>query len=207
MSGLLNRYPPLFERLFRALGIRGPLPDSLTWEAQLGVNLLDLSRPEYSWLWREQRYVYGHTVSPVAAQNSVSIIGLPSTASALLVIDKIRIWNANAGTQSFGLLTDSASAGAAVNRVCGLDTRADLSTTAVARPQSQVFAHNAALGFPGGAARFQLAANTELVLNSEATPWVLRPGTFLWLQDENVNLSLNVQYFVRERQPSDSELS
>ncbi len=207
MAYVESRYAPLFERLFRALGLRGPIPSLVTWEAQTGITLLDLTAPEYSWLWREQRYMYGLVVAAVAAQNSVAIISNPSSSTALVVIERIRVHNSNGAVQTLGFITDTATAGVQSGRVQGQDTRADNGTTALPRPQSQAFTNNAALAYPASAASFQIGNGASQEIVTPQTPFVLRPGSALWVQDSSVNQSLQIQVWLRERIASDTELS
>lgn len=205
MTFIENRYPQLAERLFRALGLRGPLSSLVTWEAQVGINLADFSRPEYAWLMREQRYVGSAQQPAVAAQNS--IIVLQNSGSNLVIIDRLQLENRNAGSITVGLNTDSATFGAASSRVMGLDTRADLSTTAVPRPTLLAFAGTQVLALPASSPAWNLSSSEVRDLTTPETPIVLKPGTTLWIQVSAVNLQLDAKYWWRERVPSDSELS
>ena len=202
---LLNRYPQMFERLFRALGIRGPLPDSIAWESQLGVQLLDLSRPEYSWLWRETRYVASLQQAASVGNNSVVIIA--NQGSQLVTIDRLRVSNRNAGSLLFGMNTDTATAGGALSRVMGLDTRQDISTTAPPRPQVTLFANAAVVALPATSPSWQINTGVDVDVFTPDFPCILRPGTTLWVQTQAVNTALDVSVWWRERAPSDSELS
>lgn len=206
MSLLENRYPPLFERLFRALGLRGPIGSLVTYEAQTGINMLDLTRPEYAWLWREQRYVGTFAQAAVAAQNSVGII-VNSSTTRLVMIDRLRLTNRNAASVIYGLNTDTASAGVQTTRIMDQDTRSALSTVLGARPIAQLFNHAAAIALPATSPFVQLSTGVESDIIDPSCPVVLRPGTALWLQTSNVNVALDALIYWREREFSDTELS
>lgn len=203
MSYVESRYPSLAERLFRALGLRGPLSSLVTWEAQVGLNLADFSKPEYAWLARELRYVGSAQQGAVAAQNS--ILTLSNTGLQLVILDRIQLENRNAGSITVGMNTDTATFGAASARTMGLDTRQDLSTT-VARPTLAAAVGTQVLALPASSPAFNLAASEVRDIITPDTPVVLRPGTVLWLQVSAVNLQLDAKYWWRERTPSDSEL-
>lgn len=202
---LNNRYPPLFERVFRALGIRGPLPDELSWLTQMGVQLVDFSRAEYAWLWREARYI--GTLQQAASVGNNSVVILSNESRKLVAIDRLRISNRNAGSIIVGMNTDTAAAGAAVTRFMGLDTRQDISTTLAPRPTLKLYANAAVVAFPASSPSWSLSSSQEIDVLTPDQPLVLRPGTTLWLQTSAVNLQLDVTAWWRERDPSDSELS
>ena len=205
MSYVENRYPQLAERLFRALGLRGPLSSLVTWESQVGINLADLTRPEYAWLMRETRYVGSAQQAAVAAQNS--IITFANTGRNLITIDRLQVENRNAGSITVGINTDVAAFGAASARVMGLDTRQDVSTSPVPRPTLAAAAGSQVLALPATSPAWNMSSSEVRDLLTPDTPLVLKPGTVLWVQVSAVNLQLDVKLWWRERAPSDSELS
>ena len=204
-GALRSRYAPIMERLFRALGIRGPLPEDLAWQSQLGVTLLDLTKPEYAWLGREARYVGTMQQAAIVGNNSVVIISNPGTQ--LVTLELVRIYNRNAGSLIVGWNTDTATAGVAATRFMGLDTRQDISTTLAPRPTVQLFTNAAVVAFPATSPSIQMNSGTTEDIAAPAHPIVLRPGTTLWIQTAATNIQLDVGVWWRERAPSDSELS
>lgn len=206
MASLENRYPPLFERLFRALGLRGPIGSEVSYAAGTSIDLLDLTKPEYTWLSREFRYMAGIDVS--ASVGNQSIIGiLNASTDRLVVVERAAIFNPGAAVINCGCNTDTASTGATSGRVMGLDTRQDISTTLAPRPTAQPFSNAAAVALPATSPFFRVNVNQYLELASPDIPIVLRPGTAWWVQTGATNTALQALLSWRERQISDSELS
>jgi hypothetical protein len=86
----------------RSLALKGALPQFLNGEYQAGINLLDLTDPEYQYLRRFQRFQGGAAVGAVAAQYSYVAIGRNgSSRDMIAVVEKIVIANIGAANQQF----------------------------------------------------------------------------------------------------------
>jgi hypothetical protein len=110
LAALLLGQPDLSERLMRALGLKGTLPQFLDRKFSPGVTVEDLTKPEYSWLRRETLWEAGQAVPAVAADFGVGTVGPKSGMAGrttIFVVEQVTLSNtaATATSLRFGLIS------------------------------------------------------------------------------------------------------
>jgi hypothetical protein len=92
--------PDLADQLFRALQLKGPLPNELDRHYQLGINALDLMDPEYRYLRREA-LAYGGALVAAGGAGNFGFGSLRGAADKVIVLDEVHLANPTAATIQF----------------------------------------------------------------------------------------------------------
>lgn len=152
--------------------------------------------PEMLWHQGWRRYSRGFQVGAVAAQNGQARIGLQSTSTSILVLEKVVVSTAGAAgqvTYNTGTAIGSTSLGTIVaNTAAFRDGRFPFGI-----PDAQTSLTTTAAPFTVSGTLLDFLANTPIEL--PGGPWVLTPGTTLTIQDQIVNQSLDITFVWRER--------
>lgn len=207
---LLLGQPELTEQLMRALDIKGDAPRLIEGTYSGQVIAENLTRPEFDYLRRTNRFARGRRVAPVAAQFSQIAFGYPTTFTgrALVLLDTVVIQNNNAAavlTVNFGfgpvgaITPDAAFPGlASDDRLLVAQSLACIGVGA-----------NAASPLPT-TAEVTLPASTVLVLN---LPFILtnnRPAALtqqpFYIVGGATNIGFGANFYWRERVILSSEL-
>ena len=189
------QYQELAEGLQKALGLQGSLVGGLEPAMQVGLNILDLTDPEFLWLRRTQRYAAGFQLAAVAAQYAISEI-INDVGTGIIAVVSPVIQNTNAAATLFSVYVQPGSPVVPAHlRRINLDARQAF-PGGNAPAVCQVTAGNAAAPAPAAnAASYWVPANTPTRLPDI----ILVPGTKIIIQTSAVNLASNIVWEWTER--------
>lgn len=210
--------PEISEQLMRALFLKGDLPQFVQGPYGLGVQVLDLTTPEYFHLRRWRRYMGRAAQAAVAANFSILVFGTPNVGREVMAVVE-QIWvraNGAAGPIRFGINGDVFALGATAPASIGFGAQDDRSLPAGA------WSSTYGMSFINNAASPLSAADPEIVSGGTNTVFVpidpTRPliltnkpinntaKSYLYVVPTAVNFGIDVCVFWRERSLLETEL-
>lgn len=191
--------PDMADQLFRALQLKGPLPNELDRHYQIGITALDLAAAEYRYLRRESLGYIGMNSAATAGQFGFQC--LQGVDGKLTVIEQVIITNLNAGaiTVQLGTMATAPAAGTTTPGV-PRDSRLGVAATLGSKGTTGT---NAAPALP---ARIMLAAippGSSLRLDLDLV--LAGAAAFFAVIGQAVNLQQATSFVWRERAALSSE--
>lgn len=193
-----------WERLQRALDIKGSVPNAVDWSVQGGVQMLDLTDPAYLFLSRTTRWLVMNEVAGVAAQNS--LFELVNPAGSNKIVQVLELFTNVTANSSVGVWIDAVTfPGTTIQtKVTWLDSRHGVTGLAAA-PAASPRMGNAAVALNPFAPTTRAASTQFNDLYADRN-LILTPGNRMAVQVVTVNIGLWVQCFWQERDALPQEL-
>jgi hypothetical protein len=207
-------YAEYAESVMRSLGLKGDLPRSVQSDYGLGIQLADLSAPEFQYLKRAVLWESGATQAAVAGELGMIVLAsrlLATSRTVMAVIEKINISNIGAAAATFAVGVDwnALTTFASINRSSyPRDDRAALVSTSAFATGSD--SDPASIM---GSSHFSVTLAINQVYDLEG-PWVItnKPNaaglfSFFGIQCSSpVNNAFRAAIMWRERELHDTEL-
>lgn len=178
----------------KALGLQQRTPGHLDARIQLGINIDDLSRPEFLWLRRGGLGYASLDFAVVAGQ--IPFLALTAPPGVVAVIERLEITNPNAALNKYliGMQSGLPAAGSTVTGVARDDRMANGGRTAVTLTQ----------GTSAAPASPLIPLTVYVPPNGTATyvleePWVITGALRFVVVGFTANQALNASVFWRER--------
>lgn len=200
-----SNQPELADLIFRALGLKGQLPESIEREYYLNLTAEDLTQPEF---YRARRKNYVNIGVPqtaaAALRNLWQLLPPPGNSGTLTVVERVIIAATTADQWRIGLVPPSATATTQGNSKT-MDGRNPPGGGVGASASLFQIEQTAATVAGAGTMVVRVPAGTTFEVRG---PWILGPGTSpaLVVQQATVNLDGAVSFVWTERHATDSEL-
>lgn len=170
------------------------------------------SLPEWSFLRDEWLWAGNQTAAAVAAEGSIVALVNPADSGCIVVVEKVSAAGGAAMSVQLGLELDTVLAAtlAAQGTVRARDNRWVLRQNQIA-PSAYAFVppiirQGSDPALPLNTALDVVVVATTSIASFNSPPYVLRPGTGLWVQGQTVNTSVTAQFSGRARVGFSAEL-